>query len=141
VKLGWITARPLAPRETDFEPWFLFATASFGIGCLAWLSFGLPWPVCWFRHSLGVPCPTCGATRSALALTHGDIGLAFRTNPLMCLMYLGIIIFDLYAVAVLLFRTNRLRLDRIPLQVQRILRVIVVGLVIGNWIYLLCYLR
>jgi len=141
VKLGWIVARPLAPRETDFEPWFLFATASFGIGCLAWLSLGLPWPVCWFRHSLGVPCPTCGATRSALALAHGDIGLALRTNPLMCLIYLGIIIFDLYAVAVLLFRTKRLRLDRIPLQVQRILRVVVVGLVIGNWIYLLCYLR
>ena len=141
MKLGWIIARPLAPRETDFEPWFLFATASFGIGCLAWLSLGLPWPVCWFRHSLGIPCPTCGATRSALALAHGDIGLALRTNPLMCVMYLGIIIFDLYAVAVLLFRTKRLRLDRIPLQVQRILRVIVVGLVIGNWIYLLCYLR
>ena len=59
----------------------------------------------------------------------------------MCLMYLGVVIFDLYAVAVLLFRTKRLRLDRIPLQVQRILRVIVLSLVIGNWIYLLCYLH
>jgi hypothetical protein len=74
-------------------------------------------------------------------LAHGDIGLAFRTNPLMCLMYLVVVIFDLYAVAVLLFRTKRLRLDRIPLQVQRMLRVIVLGLVIGNWIYLLCYLH
>jgi hypothetical protein len=53
----------------------------------------------------------------------------------------GVTVFDLYAVAVLLFRTKRLRLDRIPLQVQRILRVIAVGLVVGNWIYLLCYLR
>jgi len=59
----------------------------------------------------------------------------------MCLMYLGVIVFDLYAVTVLLLRTKRLRLDRIPLRVQRILRVIVLGLVIGNWIYLLCYLR
>jgi hypothetical protein len=141
VKLGWISARPLAPRETDFEPWFLFASASFGVGCLAWLSLGLPWPMCWFRHLFGVPCPTCGATRSALALAHGDIGLAFRTNPLMCLLYLGVIIFDLYAVTVLLFRMKRLRLEGIPLQVQRILRVIVVSLTIGNWIYLLCYLR
>jgi len=74
-------------------------------------------------------------------LAHGDIGLAFRTNPLMCLVYLGITIFDLYAVAVLFFRAKRLRLERIPLQVQRVLRVIVVGLLIGNWIYLLCYLR
>ena len=74
-------------------------------------------------------------------MAHGDIGLAFRTNPMMCLLYLGIILFDLYAVTVLLFRTKRLRLERIPLQVQCTLRVIVVSLVIGNWIYLLRYLR
>jgi len=141
VKLGWVTTRPLAPGETDFEPWFLFASATFGIGCLVWLTLKLPWPVCWFRHSLGVPCPTCGATRSALALAHGNIGLAFHTNPLMCLAYLGVLVFDLYALAVLVFRMKRLRLERIPLQVQRVLRVIVVSVVIGNWIYLLCYLR
>jgi hypothetical protein len=74
-------------------------------------------------------------------LAHGDIGLALRSNPMMCLLYLGVILFDLYAVTVLLFRTKRLRLERIPLQVQRVLRVIIVSLVIGNWIYLLCYLR
>jgi hypothetical protein len=141
VKLGPISARPLAAGETDFEPWFLFASATFGIGCLAWLRVGLPWPVCWFRHSFGVPCATCGATRSALALAHGNIGLAFHTNPLMCLVYLGVLVFDLYALTVLVFRMKRLRLERIPLQVQRILRVITVSVVIGNWIYLLCYLR
>lgn len=141
MKLGPISARPLAPGETDFEPWFLFASAAFGIGCLAWLRVGLPWPGCWFRHSFGIPCPTCGATRSALALAHGDIGLALRTNPLMCLAYLAVIIFDLYAIGVLVCRTKRLRLERVPLQVQRVLRVITIGLVIGNWIYLLSYLR
>jgi hypothetical protein len=141
VKLGWVTARPLAPGETDFEPWFLFGSVTFGVGCLVWLTLRLPWPVCWFRHSLGVPCPTCGATRSALALAHGNIGLALHTNPLMCLVYLGVLFFDLYALIVVVWRMNRLRLERIPLQVQRVLRVIVVILVIGNWVYLLCYLR
>jgi hypothetical protein len=141
VKLGWVTTRPLAPGETDFEPWFLFASATFGIGCLVWLTLKLPWPVCWFRHSFGVPCPTCGATRSALALAHGNIGLAFHTNPLMCLVYLGVLVFDLYALTVLVFRMKRLRLERLPLQIQRILRVLAVSVVIGNWVYLLSYLR
>ena len=59
----------------------------------------------------------------------------------MCLVYLGVLVFDLYALTVLVFRMKRLRLERIPLQVQRILRVTVVSVVIGNWIYLLCYLR
>lgn len=141
MKVGWISARPLARGETDFEPWFLFASATFGIGCLTWLTLKLPWPGCWIRHTTGIPCPTCGATRSALALAHGNLGVSFHTNPLMCLVYLGVIAFDLYAVTVLVFRTKRLRLERIPLQVQRVLRVIAVTIVIGNWIYLLCYLR
>ena len=38
-------------------------------------------------------------------------------------------------------RMNRLRLERIPLQVQRVLRVIAVGLVVSNWVFLLRYLR
>ena len=141
MKLKWITARPLAPGETDFEPWFLFASVTFGVGCLAWLTLGLPWPRCLVRHSVGIPCPTCGATRSALALAHGNIGVALHTNPLMCLVYLAVLVFDLYAATVLVCRTKRLRLERIPVQVQRVLRVIAVSLVIGNWIYLLCYLR
>ena len=74
-------------------------------------------------------------------MAHGDIGLAFRTNPLICLVYFAVIIFDLYAIGVLVCRTKRLRLERVPLQIQRVLRVITVGLVIGNWIYLLSYLR
>ena len=59
----------------------------------------------------------------------------------MCLVYLGVLLFDLYALIAVVWRMNRLRLERIPLQVQRVLRVIAVSLVIGNWVYLLCYLR
>ena len=141
VRSRWITVRSLNRGETDFEPWFLFASATFGIGCLVWLSLGLPWPQCWVRHVLGIPCPTCGSTRSALALLHGHLGQAFQFNPLMCAVYLGVLGFDLYAASVMVFRTKRLRFAPFPGRIQRLLAALLVMAVVSNWIYLLCTMR
>jgi hypothetical protein len=141
MRCGWITARTLKPGETDFEPWFLMASSLFGLGCLIWLGFGLPWPHCWVRHLLGIPCPTCGSTRSALALAHGNVGRAFQLNPLMCLVYLGVIGFDFYAAAVLIFRTKRIRFIAMPKSTQQIVASVIVAAVLVNWIYLLCTMR
>jgi hypothetical protein len=38
--------------------------------------------LCLFKRLTGVACPSCGATRSMLALLHGDAGYAFHINPL-----------------------------------------------------------
>jgi hypothetical protein len=43
---------------------------------------------CIFRVTTGVPCPTCGATRATLALASGEVGLAFRYNPLVSAAWL-----------------------------------------------------
>jgi hypothetical protein len=44
---------------------------------------GVPWlPVCVFHHFTGLACPGCGMTRAASACLHGEIGRAFRFNPL-----------------------------------------------------------
>jgi hypothetical protein len=37
---------------------------------------------CPFLAMTGIPCPTCGTTRAALALSHGQIADAFAANPL-----------------------------------------------------------
>lgn len=43
---------------------------------------GIPWyPGCLFRKFTGLLCPGCGMTRAAYATLHGDIGRAFRMNP------------------------------------------------------------
>ena len=45
-------------------------------------------PDCVFRGLTGVPCPSCGATRSMVHLSHGLVLSAFAMNPLttLCLI-------------------------------------------------------
>ena len=42
---------------------------------------------CIFKGVTYVPCPGCGLTRAALALTRGDLGGALRLNPLSVLVW------------------------------------------------------
>ncbi|GAA5119767.1 DUF2752 domain-containing protein [Luteolibacter yonseiensis] len=43
---------------------------------------GLPWlPRCMFHEITGLHCAGCGMTRAAYAALHGEIGTAFRYNP------------------------------------------------------------
>ncbi len=37
--------------------------------------------VCWLRSRLGLPCPTCGVTRSVVLTLHGEFGTAWRLAP------------------------------------------------------------
>jgi hypothetical protein len=136
-RFGELWARPLAPRESDFELMFLAVTCVTAASAFAWLAFGLPWPKCWFRQLTGLPCPTCGATRCAMALSHGNLAGAWHQNPLMFFCYAVTALIDLYAAGVLIFQLRRLRVAGMPAKIKHRL---VVALFVGvgvNWIYLL----
>jgi hypothetical protein len=129
--------RQLPPGSADLEKLLLFATTVFAAGCFLYLSFGLPWPKCFLRSGLGIPCPTCGATRCALALADGNVGSAWALNPLMFCLYSGLVLFDLYAGAVLLFGLPRLRLNPLPAQAKKRLGIFCFVALAANWAYLL----
>ena len=136
LKVLKIHLRPLAPKETDFEFLFLVVSSVAAVSCFGWLASGLSWPGCWFRRLTGLPCPTCGATRSALSLAHGDLAAALRYNPLIFVCYVGTIILNVYCAGVLLFQFPRLRLAGLPANVKRCLCVLVLAAVALNWVYL-----
>lgn len=46
-------------------------------------------PGCLFHRLTGWDCPGCGATRSTFALLKGDFLVAWRMNPLFCLLLLA----------------------------------------------------
>jgi hypothetical protein len=131
--------RPLAPKETDFEFLFLVVSSGLAASCFLWLNLGMPWPGCWVRRLTGLPCPTCGATRCAMSLAHGDLAAAWGDNPLIFVCYGGTLLVNLYALAVLLFRLPRLRLANFPPGVKRALGALFIVALTANWIYLLSH--
>jgi hypothetical protein len=95
-----LVRRRLVPPELDHE--LIWLTVSFGSLAFAaiWLAFGLPWPRCAFHDVTGLPCVTCGMTRSAIQFFHGNFLPALRWNPLVFVALCGLSIFDAYAFVV-----------------------------------------
>ena len=126
-----------APQEIDHE--LVWLTVSLGAGCAlaAWLAAHLPTPQCVFHSLTGFPCLTCGATRAASQFFHGHFAAALLFNPLAFLAFCGLIVFDLYALGVLVARAPRLRPGNFTPNEKRFVRAAVVVLLAGNWLYLL----
>ena len=57
----------------------------------------LPFPPCWLRKFTGIPCPTCGCTRSLLAWAQLDPAQAFFFNPLFFLVCAGALLWPVLA--------------------------------------------
>ena len=128
--------RPLRPEEPDHELIWLAVTVCAGIAGIAWLALRLPWPSCAFRELTGFPCVTCGATRATLAFVHGDLGMAWRLNPLVFAGICAVILFNLYALGVLSTGSRRIRLS-LPKHGARKIALAVGAAGLLNWVYLL----
>ena len=136
MRLRW--RRRSAP-ELDHELIWLAVSVASLAAAAAWLALALPWPKCPFLSVTGLPCVTCGATRSAIAFLHGDFFTALKWNPLVFVALCGLVAFNLYAVIVLVGRLPRLRTVNWSAGEKNMARIAVVGLLALNWIYLLAH--
>jgi hypothetical protein len=118
--------------------WLAVSMAALAAG-VVWLRLGLPTLRCPFLSVTGYPCLTCGATRCAIALLHGDLSLAWSWNPLALVALCGVALFDLYALIVLLARSPRLRVIDWTRAEKNAVRIAVIVLIAMNWIYLLAH--
>ena len=130
--------RPLRRGELDHEALWLGVSLAALVGAWFWMRLGLASPGCVFREVTGWACPGCGATRCVRAVFHGDWRAAFLVNPLMCATLIGIVIFDLYAATVLALRLPRWRPACVSARVAMMLRVGCAGVLLMNWLWLLC---
>jgi hypothetical protein len=129
--------RPLIPGEPDPELlWGSVLGASALIGSL-WLHAGLPTPLCPLHAVTGLPCPTCGSTRAASALVHGNLAGALTWNPLMTLVMIGAAFYVLYAAVVVIRNLPRLRWTPLTQSESRWIRISGILLLASNWGYLL----
>jgi len=128
--------RQLRGNELDHELIWLSVTGASGMIAAIWLRLGLPLPLCPFHEITGLPCPFCGSTRCVRDLLAGHFHAAFLWNPLTFVLLFAILLFDLYALAVLLFRLPRVRFTVMQPDVTRGLRFATLALIAANWFYL-----
>ncbi len=131
----------LAPHEIDHELlWLSVSLGSLGVAVL-WFALGLPWPRCVFHELTGLPCVTCGMTRSAIQFFHGNFLAALRWNPLIFAFLCGVTVFDLYAFTVIAICAPRLRITFQTEAGKNSTRRIVIAALALNWVYLLSHWR
>jgi hypothetical protein len=133
--------RHLALDELDHELiWLSVSLGSLALA-VAWFAAGLSWPRCLFHDLTGLPCLTCGATRSGMEFFHGHFAAAWKWNPLVFGLLCGLTLYDVYAFAVLVTRAPRLRIALVSGLGKKYARTVVIGALALNWIYLLGHYR
>ena len=93
-------------------------------------------PPCPFRAVTGIPCPSCGSTRSLVHLANGDIAGSLILNPLFSLAMITAL-FLFFACSVrLLFNRSRITLTHTRRE-GTVLRAGMAGIFLANWSYLI----
>lgn len=125
--------------ETDPLPRHLalvyLALAALGWAVLRWRGEAIAAAArCPLFEATGIPCPTCGGTRAALALAHLDPGAALRASPLVTLGALGLGLWGAWGLAATVAPRLRARLELTPAQ-RRLLRLGAVVVAAAAWAY------
>lgn len=91
--------------------------AAASVAGYVWLVFNILRPrvasdpraeVCLMKHLINVPCPSCGSTRSVVALLNGNLSEALHWNPIGIILLLGMVIVPWWIAHDLLTRKRTL---------------------------------
>ncbi len=126
------------PKSPVHIIWGVFALGTIAMGKML-ENYLTVLPACAFKEATGVPCLTCGGTRSVVALANFRLIQAFASNPLIILFMTGLIVFSLLVGLALIFK-RRFSI-RLTSGESRLARIIVVAGVMANWAYLIISLR
>lgn len=94
--------------------------------------------VCLFKRVTGVPCPSCGSTRSVLSILKGDFTEAILWNPFGILLTFILLVFPAWIIYDVLSRKSTLYnfYNRTELVLKRKwIAIPAILLVLLNWIW------
>lgn len=131
-----ICIRHLHPGEPDWEWIWGSVLGVLAVAGGGWIALGLPTPQCLIYHWSGWPCLTCGGTRAGRALIHGNLAEAIAWNPLVTGWIILGVVYLIYAIVVRVGRLPRLRVEVVNRRVGWGIRILLVGVLATNWIYL-----
>jgi hypothetical protein len=96
----------------------------------------LGFSLCMFKALTGIPCMTCGTTRTLGLLAHGDAAGAFAMNPLVAAAAAILAVLAVADLAGYAARGRVLSFSASP-GAARALRIMVPVALLVNWIYLI----
>ncbi|MGE5237030.1 MAG: DUF2752 domain-containing protein [Acidobacteriota bacterium] len=99
-----------------------------------WLALAPLLPGCPFRALTGVPCPSCGTTRAAVALLGGHALLSLADNPLAAVAGVGFLAGGLLAP---LWVSLGGRVPELPRPLPRWVRLALVAALAANWAWVI----
>jgi hypothetical protein len=130
--LSW--HRPLPEERQLALLWAVAAVSSVVLKPL-WLALVPRLRPCLFHALTGVPCPTCGTTRAALAVLDLRVADAFAINPLATAVGL---VFAVGGPVAALWTLLGLPVPDLPsTRLPRWLIWVILGLGLVNWLYLI----
>jgi hypothetical protein len=129
-----VTTR-IATRE-ERQLAYLWLAASVSVIALKplWMAFAPLLRPCVFRSLTGVPCPSCGTTRAALAFLDGNLVAAVAANPLVTAAGL---IFVVGAPLAALWAIAKCPVPVLPTPIPGWARVGAVAIIAANWLYVI----
>lgn len=95
---------------------------------------------CPFFAITGIPCPTCGTTRSILHLSSGHILSALGMNPLMTLLVFFLLLWFIFSIISIAMSLPRPWIVLSPTE-GTVVRILIVLLLLLNWAYLIIHLK
>ena len=96
---------------------------------------------CLIKSISGVPCPSCGTTRSVVELLDGQFISSLQWNPMGIMVFLIMVISPLWIIADMIFKKESfLRFySRTEYHLKsKWIAIPAIGLVIINWIWNIC---
>ena len=93
---------------------------------------------CLIKKITGIPCPSCGSTRSVLEILQGNFSTAFYLNPLGYLILCIAVLFPIGLIYDLGFKQKRFFQFYNNLELfikQRTIAIPLIGIVIVNWMW------
>lgn len=123
----------------------------FAVACLTgyvWLYFAAtaekstrtssPVEMCLIKHVTGIPCPSCGSTRSVVSLINGDIAGSIHNNPIGIFIAIVLVIFPPWILFDVTAKKQTLYAVYGRMEVflrKRMVAIPLIILVLVNWVW------
>ena len=92
--------------------------------------------VCFFKNATGVACPSCGSTRSLLAITKGNFSEALLINPFGYIILTALTVLPLWLLFDVITKNNSLHKAYIQFEKTvktKWIATLLVILTLANW--------